>query len=102
MLISKIRELDKLLKDNRKLMIVEPEGNLGWKRSVMGIEHKVKQMAQALIAVDDVLKSQLAQDMLTAGGEDCEAANNYLKGYIAAMTKIRKAIEATGGGDGYK
>lgn len=78
MLIDKIRETIKKL-----------NANVNDYKSIVLDKDYFLEMAQALIAVDDVLKPPL---LTIEGGEFDQA---FVNGYAQALDEIRKAIEST-------
>ena len=64
------------------------EDTIGWTRD----EDFNYQMAQALLAVDDVLKPYVKSILLSR-----EEDNSYEAGYAAALGDVRKAMEPTKG-----
>lgn len=77
MLIDKIRELMKLDWDDPDISALYPDKDL----------HKlICKGFEALIAVDDVRRR---------GCEKEAPTHDYGRGYLAAMSEIRKAIEST-------
>lgn len=89
MLMDKVRELDKKLTH-----ATAGDSSEAYRMARNKLIDLIPQMAQALIAVDDVLKVNSVTN--PKGNRDIELVHH---GYTAACQEIRKAIESTSTGE---